>query len=142
MMELDETLWELFRKMDRPLTTGNRAERLSALKDWHALGDDPSRQEQLRLSDEFADWNWRPRYCGGEFDFGDEADFRRGVDLFVEMVRRRYSRSRPCTPSIARQTFGARAILYRLKAKIDVAQLAEEDIGATGWDRSEYARMT
>ncbi len=138
VMELDETLWELFRKMDRPLTTGNRAERLSALKDWHALGDDPSRQEQLRLSDEFADWSWRPRYCGGEFDFGDEADFRRGVDLFVEMVRRRYSRSRPCTPSIARQTFGARAILYRLKAKIDVAQLAEADIGATGWDRSEY----
>jgi hypothetical protein len=32
-----------------------------------------------------------------------------------------------------------RAILYRLRAKIDVASIAEEDIHLTGWDRSEYA---
>ena len=91
------------------------------------------------VSDEFADWCWRARYWGGEFDFGDEADFRRGVDLFVEMVRKRYNRSRPCTPSIARQQFGARSILYRLKAKIDVAPIAEEEVRAAGWDRSDYA---
>ena len=41
----------------------------------------------------------------GEFDFGDEADFRRGIDLFTELVRRRYSRSRPSTPTIARGNF-------------------------------------
>ena len=40
---------------------------------------------------------------------------------------------------IARQTFGIRSILYRLKAKIDVTPLAEADIHLTGWDRSEYA---
>ena len=60
----------------------------------------------MRLGEEFADWCWRPRYCGGEFDFGDEAYFRRGVDLFVEMVRKRYSRARPITPAITRQQFG------------------------------------
>jgi hypothetical protein len=55
------------------------------------------------------------------------------------MVRRRYNRSRPCTPVIARQHFGWRSMLYRLKAKIDVVPIAEEEIKATGWDRSEYA---
>ena len=80
------------------------------------------------------------RYCGGEFDFSDEADFRRGVDLFLEMVRKRYSRSRPCTPSIARQNFGFRSFLYRLGAKVDIAPIAEEEIRATGWDRSDYAK--
>jgi predicted unusual protein kinase regulating ubiquinone biosynthesis (AarF/ABC1/UbiB family) len=139
MLELDDTLWELFRKMDRPLTTGRRDERLAVMKEWSWIGDDPVEQDRLRLHDEFADWNWRARYCGSEFDFGDESDFRRGVDLFTEMVRKRYSRSRTCTPTISRQTFGWRSMLYQLKAKFDIAALAEEEVRATGWDRSDYA---
>ena len=139
MLELDDTLWELFRKMDRPLTTGRRDERIAVLKEWSWISDDPADQERLRLSDEYADWSWRSRYQQGAFDFGDEADFRRGVDLFVEMVRKRYSRARPCTPVIARQHFGWRSILYRLGAKIDVTPIAEEEVRAAGWDRSDYA---
>jgi predicted unusual protein kinase regulating ubiquinone biosynthesis (AarF/ABC1/UbiB family) len=141
MIEIDDTLWELFRKMDRPLTTGRRDERIAAMKEWSWIGDDPSDQDRLRLSEELADSQWRGRYCGGEFDYSNEADFRRSVDLFVEMVRKRYSRSRPCTPAIARQYFGWRSLLYRLGAKIDVAAIAEEEVRATGWDRSDYARM-
>ena len=79
------------------------------------------------------------RYGRGEFDFGDEADFRHGVNLMVEIGRKRYSRGRPYQMAIARQTFGVRSILYRLKAKIDVTPLAEADIAMTGWDRSDYA---
>jgi aarF domain-containing kinase len=140
MIELDDTLWDLFRKMDRPLTTGRRDDRIAAMKEWSWIGDDPADQDRLRLSDEFADWSWRSRYYGGAFDFGDEADFRRGVDLFLEMVRKRYSRSRACTPVIARQNFGIRSVLYRLRANIDIAPIAEEEVRATGWDRSDYAR--
>jgi hypothetical protein len=40
---------------------------------------------------------------------------------------------------IARQQFGMRALLYQLKAKIDVKPIAEEEVVATGWDRSDYA---
>ena len=94
----------------------------------------------MRVSEEYADWCWRARYHGGVFDFSDEADFRRGIDLFVEMVRKRYSKSRPSTPMIARQQFAVRAILYRLGAKLDIAPLAEQEVRATGWDRSDYAK--
>src|SRR3954452_20007313 len=139
MLELDDTVWDLLRKMDRPLTTGRRDERIAVLKEWSGISDDPSEHDRLRLTEEFADWQWHSRYFGGEFDFGDESDFRRGVDLFVEMVRKRYSRSRPCTPVMARQHFGWRSILYRLGAKIDVVPIAEEEVRATGWDRSDYA---
>ena len=83
MLEIDDTLWELFRKIDRPLTTGRRDDRIAAIKEWSWISDDPADEDRLRLGDEYADWSWRARYCGGEFDFGDEADFRRGVDLFV-----------------------------------------------------------
>jgi predicted unusual protein kinase regulating ubiquinone biosynthesis (AarF/ABC1/UbiB family) len=139
MVELDETLWELFRKMDRPLTTGRREDRVAAMKEWSWIGDEAAEAERLRLADEFADWSWRARYQGGAFDFGDEADLRRGIDLFVEMVRRRYSRARASTPTIARQTFAMRAMLYRLRAKFDIAPIAEEEVRATGWDRADYA---
>ena len=139
MVEMDDTLWELFRRMDRPLTTGRRDDRVAAMKEWSMIGDDPADADRLRLTEEYADWSWRARYSGGAFDFDDEAEFRRGVDLFVEMVRKRYSRGRPSTPVMARQQFALRAMLYRLRANIDVAPIAEEEVRATGWDRSDYA---
>ncbi len=139
MVELDDTLWDLFRKMDRALTTGRREDRIAALKEWSWIGDDPADEDRVRLTEEFADWSWRSRYCGCEFDFGDTEDFRRGIDIFVEMVRKRYSRARPCTPMMARQQMGWRAMLYRMRAKIDVAEIAEQEVPAAGWDRSDYA---
>lgn len=139
MIEIDDTLWELFRKMDRPLTTGNRQELIACQKEWSWISDAPEERERLRLAENFADWNWHSRYCGGAFDFADEADFRRGIDLFIETIRKRYNRARPCTPMILRQIFAWRSMLYQLKAKVDVAPIAEEEVKVTGWDRSEYA---
>jgi predicted unusual protein kinase regulating ubiquinone biosynthesis (AarF/ABC1/UbiB family) len=135
----DDETWDLIRKIDRPLTTGRRDDRIASIKEWTWADDVPDSDERIRLGDEFADWCWRPRYCGGEFDFADEAYFRRGVDLFIEMVRKRYSRARPITPIISRQQFGWVSMLYRLKARIDIRPIAEEEIKATGWDRSDYA---
>jgi predicted unusual protein kinase regulating ubiquinone biosynthesis (AarF/ABC1/UbiB family) len=129
--------WELYRKMDRPLTTGRREERLAVLKEWNDVRDDET--DRLRLFDEYTEWCWRPRYCGGDFDFGNEADFRRGIELFTEMIRKRYNRSRPSTPSVARCQFGWVSLLYQLRARFDVRELAEEEVKATGWDRSDYA---
>jgi hypothetical protein len=30
-------------------------------------------------------------------------------------------------------------VLYLLKAEINVSEIAEEEVKATGWDRSDYA---
>jgi hypothetical protein len=90
------------------------------------------------LTEQWADWCWRSRYCGGAFDFGDEDDFRRGIDLFSQLVGKRYSRARPCTPAFARNEFGLRSMLYRLQAKFDVRALCEEEVTAAGWDRRDY----
>jgi predicted unusual protein kinase regulating ubiquinone biosynthesis (AarF/ABC1/UbiB family) len=139
MLELDDTLWDLFRKMDRPLTTGHPEDRIAVMKEWSWISDDPADADRRRVTDEYTDWSWRARYCGGEFDFGDHADFRRGIDLFIEMVRKRYSRARACTPVIARQHLGWRGMLYQLRAKVDIVPIAEEEVKATGWDRSDYA---
>lgn len=142
MMEIDDAMWETFRRMDRPLTTGDRAERLAVLTEWADIGDDAANAERLRVMDAYGEWTWRPRFHGGPFDFGDEADLRRGIDLFVEMVRRRYTRGKPSSPMMTRHQFGWRAILYMLKAKIEIAPIAEEEVRATGWDRRDYALPT
>jgi aarF domain-containing kinase len=139
MLPFDEELWRLMRLMDRAFTTGRREDRIAAIKEWAWITDDPAEADYLRLSEEFCDWEMRARYRGGPFDFGDEADFRQGIDLFSEMLRKRYSKTRPCTPVILRQHMGWRALLYRLKAKIDVRSLAEQEVKASGWDRSDYA---
>ena len=102
-------------------------------------GDDPSDDDRVRLGEEFADWIWRARYCGGEFDFGDEADFRRRRRLVSATCPQTLHPQPPCTPSISRHIFGFRSIFYRLKAKFDIAAIAEEEVRATGWDRSDYA---
>jgi len=131
--------WRLLRLMDRGNTTGRREDRIAAMKEWCYITDDPIDADRLRLHDEFAEWCWLARYRGVAFDFGDEVDFRHGVDLFIEMVRKRYNRARPSTPAFARMNFGVRSMLYRLKAKIDSRIIAEEEVKATGWDRSDYA---
>ncbi|MCI0685314.1 MAG: AarF/ABC1/UbiB kinase family protein [Gemmataceae bacterium] len=140
MIELDDTLWSLMEGVDRAITTGSYDERIACLKAWNWIGDDPAEQDRLRLAERFVDWQWRSRSDARAFDFGDEADFRRGVDLFVEMVRKRYSRSRPCAPAITRQFFGLRSLLYQLRAKLDMARIAEKEVRAAGWDRSDFAR--
>jgi aarF domain-containing kinase len=140
VMPIEGEEWERFRKVDRPLTTGKAEDRLPVLKEWSDVRDDET--DRLRLCDEFAQWSWMSRYQGGVFDFGNEADFRRGVDLFVEMVRKRYSRARPNTPIISRNTFAMRSVMYQLKAKVDIRSIAEDEVKATGWDRSDYAPAT
>jgi predicted unusual protein kinase regulating ubiquinone biosynthesis (AarF/ABC1/UbiB family) len=139
MLPLDDELWEEFRFMDRAMTTGDRDDRIAANKRWCDITDSPEDAGRLNLTEAYADWCWRPRYCGGEFDFGDEQDFRRGIELFTQLVSRRYSRAKPCTPVIARSNFGWRSLLYRLKAKIDIRPIAEQEVKAAGWDRRDYA---
>lgn len=139
MMDLDDGMWDLFRRMDRAMTTARRDDIVAAVKEWSWVGNDPADDDRVRLMTDFAEWSWGARFRGGDFDFGNEADLRRGIDLFMEMVRKRYSRARACTPIMTRQQMGLRAMLYRLKANIEVAPIAEQEVRATGWDRSDYA---
>jgi hypothetical protein len=102
MLSLEGEEWELYRKMDKAITTGRREDRLPILKQWSDIRDDET--ERLRLSDEFAD-GWRPR-CSGGIRFRRRY-FRRGIDLFTKWsavlvarvpTRRHISASLACGP--------------------------------------------
>jgi predicted unusual protein kinase regulating ubiquinone biosynthesis (AarF/ABC1/UbiB family) len=136
VISLDDELWDLMRMTDRAMTTGLREDRIAAMKTWSGISDESS--DQMRLYEEFAEWNWRSRSVAGPYDFGVESDFRRGVDIFAQMVRKRYARCHRVTMTSTRGNFGWRSLLYRLRANFDIRALAESEIRATGWDRSDY----
>jgi len=56
----------------------------------------------------------------GPFDFGDPAHLQRGVEIFTRLIRKRYTRSHPMYIYFYRSVFGLRAVLYRLRARVDV----------------------
>jgi predicted unusual protein kinase regulating ubiquinone biosynthesis (AarF/ABC1/UbiB family) len=134
MLPIDDELRTLFQGIARALASGRREERIAAVKEWLGITDDPADAERLRLCVEYTEWAWRSGYLEGPFDFGDEADFRRGIELITQLVLRRYSPGRSCTGVILRHYFGLRSLLYRLKARIDVRSIAAEEVKAAGWD--------
>ncbi|HVW01008.1 MAG TPA: AarF/ABC1/UbiB kinase family protein [Planctomycetaceae bacterium] len=137
VISLEGEEWERFRRIDRPITTGRPEDRIAAIKEWCDIRDGET--DRLRLLDQFAVWEWLEHSRGGICDFGDEAELRVGIDIFTEMIRKRYNRARPNTPAIARGHFALRALMYLLKAQVDVWSLGEHEVQATGWDRSDYA---
>jgi len=130
--------WELMRLADRPLTTGRAEDRLAFLRHWIGDLDTEKDAELVRLSDAYMEWAWRPRAAARVYDFGDGVELRRGVDLLREFLRRRIGRGQPCSGLITCWEFLYRGFLYRLGARLDVRRIAEEEIGAAGWDRDAY----
>jgi len=76
--------------------------------------------KRMKLAVEFSDWAWEPILHEGPFDFGDLDYFRRGAENYGEHLRRRYTRSRPANTWLIKSIFGLRAMLARLKARVDL----------------------
>ncbi len=82
--------------------------------------------KRLTLLKSWGDWVWEPQRTDGPFDFGDASYFKRGTDIYKEIMRKRYIRSRPLNTWIARAIFGVRAILTEMEANIDYRAIWKE----------------
>jgi predicted unusual protein kinase regulating ubiquinone biosynthesis (AarF/ABC1/UbiB family) len=125
--------WELMRQAERAIY-GEPEEALHWVKRIAELPDDyPNDSERVRLLHKLAVWSWRPLRQAGPFDFSSGEHLREGVELYRELTRKRYTRGEPLCVLIARENFGYRAMLYRLRARVDVQALGREEVKATGW---------
>ncbi len=72
---------------------------------------------------------WHDNYLQTEdpFDFGDEKEFQKGIDMIKEIAESKYVRSIPVNTWINRTLYGQRALLYRLQAKVAVRPIAREE---------------
>ena len=90
--------------------------------------------EHLARSEEFGRWIWRPYRQDEPFDFGDPNYLREGVDLFAAIGRARTAAPwLTMNAFIARWYFGAGAMLYRLRARVDLRAIYLRERGAAGW---------
>jgi predicted unusual protein kinase regulating ubiquinone biosynthesis (AarF/ABC1/UbiB family) len=80
-------------------------------------------EKRLKLATDWCLWIREPVDCQGPFDFGDLDYFRRGVGLYGELVRRRYTRARPASTWFTKCAYGMRAMFAHLKAKFDLGEV-------------------
>jgi hypothetical protein len=90
-------------------------------------GDDPDLEIFIRLTEEYVNWVSEPLRRPGPFDFGDERHLQRGVDWMARIVRERRTPIHPMYFYWNRGVFGLTALLYRLRARVDVGELMEPE---------------
>jgi predicted unusual protein kinase regulating ubiquinone biosynthesis (AarF/ABC1/UbiB family) len=124
--------WELMRESARAVD-GSREDLVRALKRSVGLaGDQPIDPEHLRLLERLSEWSWRPVRHRGPFDFGDGQILREGVEVFRDMTRQHRTRGEPLCVLIARMNFGLFAMLYRLRARVDMRAIGVAEARAAG----------
>jgi aarF domain-containing kinase len=84
-------------------------------------------QEYVELLTESHKWTCEPIQHEGPFDFGNVEHLQRGIQLVVSLARKRYTRSHPMYLYFNRSVFGLRALLYRLRAQVDVKALHRQE---------------
>jgi hypothetical protein len=75
------------------------------------------------LLEESYQWVCEPIQYEGPFDFGNAEHLRRGIQGVIGLLRKRYTRSHPMYLYLNRSVFGLRALLYRLRAQVEVKAL-------------------
>ncbi|WP_369412370.1 AarF/UbiB family protein [Geotalea toluenoxydans] len=85
---------------------------------------EPDRLETVRRG---VDWQLEPNQAEGLFDFGDREFFRRGVECFMNLSRKRYTRGSPLYLWTNRLTIGGRAVIYRLKGRCDFRAIHRQE---------------
>lgn len=80
-------------------------------------------RERFDLLVKYTNWIWEPMRTPGVFDFAAHSYLERGMSLYGEIVRRRYTRSLPVNTWIGRCFIGLRVMAYRLRSRIDARTL-------------------
>lgn len=124
--------WRLQEEFERAVLTRDEVRMNRAIAK-ACLYNDPEEMEPERLEivGRGVRWQMDPWFAEGLFDFGDRDFFRRGIDSFLEISRKRYTRGAPLYLWCNRFTLGARALVYRLRGRCDFRKIYEEE--STGW---------
>lgn len=89
--------------------------------------NDPEIEDYVRMMEESLAWMMEPLREPGAFDFGDEGHFQRGVDWFTRVMRKRQVRAHPMYVYWNRSVFGVKAMLFRLRAQVDVHEIVRQE---------------
>jgi len=89
--------------------------------------NDPELDEYSKMMSESLAWMLEPLRQPGAFDFGSEKHFQRGVEWLERIARKRLHRAHPMYVYWNRSVFGLKALLYRLRAQVDVHEVVRQE---------------
>ena len=112
---------------ERALGEGGEALRRVMMRAADRDPDGPADEEYLALMKQYSDWMCGYLFHEGPFDFGSAEFMQRGIDVIVELGRKRHFRTLPINNWFSRQLLGLRALAHRLRARIDMKRLNEEE---------------
>jgi predicted unusual protein kinase regulating ubiquinone biosynthesis (AarF/ABC1/UbiB family) len=126
--------WECNRLADLAMRGGDDDMVRSIRASLGLAEDEALDPEILARTAELSRWMWRPFLHDGPFDFGDPGYLREGVDRFGALARARISSLWLLMNAfLARWCLGTAAMLYRLRARVDVRAIDERERLAAGW---------
>jgi predicted unusual protein kinase regulating ubiquinone biosynthesis (AarF/ABC1/UbiB family) len=84
-------------------------------------------QERIDLMVAWYHWVCEPVMTTETFDFGQVSYFRRGMELWRQLLRRRYIRTLPVNTWLTKSFLGMRAMLYGLGARVPFGRIMREE---------------
>jgi predicted unusual protein kinase regulating ubiquinone biosynthesis (AarF/ABC1/UbiB family) len=117
-------------EMERAAFAGDDDRLVAALAHGCDLKPHELRGERLRMMREYCGWLWAPLRSDEPFDYGAPDQYRDGVRLYGEFVKRRWVRSQPINVWLNKVFFGVRAMLTRLDARVAYGRIMREENAA------------
>jgi predicted unusual protein kinase regulating ubiquinone biosynthesis (AarF/ABC1/UbiB family) len=123
--EFSTAEWGFYKQVGRAYVQGHGLR--DAVIRSAALDPEKPDEEYVRFLEEYSHWLTDYMVLDRPWDFGDEAFIRRGADLIAETIRRRRFRSLPVNIWIIRQILGLRGVAYRLKARVNMKRIGDDE---------------
>jgi len=132
--ECDESEWELMLLGMRAFAQGGNTLR-EAIQRSALLSDEELAEEgRMALLESVCEWGWLPLRADEPFDFGDPEYLEKGVRIMGDLLRHRYTRTCPIFTWMNRVDYGLRAILFQLKARVNVCRIGDEEWKRAGFE--------
>ncbi|MCZ6654624.1 MAG: AarF/UbiB family protein, partial [Planctomycetota bacterium] len=120
--------WEFYKEVGRAFLAGDdEAYRRAMCRAADVDPNDPKNADHIDLLVKLGSWFQEYITHDGPFDFGNEKVLQQGIDMLATLTRKRYFRSLPVTTWINRQLLGVRSLLFRLRARVDMKTVCEEE---------------
>ena len=127
---LNDEEWAYSRCVQRGIDEGGEAFRESLIRSTVPIEGQKINEDHITLLGEMTHYFNDSLKIDEPFDFGNEEYIKQGFEMFSEFPKRRYFRGLPVNTWILRCLLGVRVLCYRLKAKVNMKRIYDQECKA------------
>jgi predicted unusual protein kinase regulating ubiquinone biosynthesis (AarF/ABC1/UbiB family) len=134
MREFNDREWEYLRLACEASNDGSRKAIIEhILRGTDFDENEVTNSEMMELMIAYCRWMWRPLVEPGTFDYRDPDVMREGIDIMQKFARLARPRQKAVNVFIQRSTLAGWGLQHRLGSQVNVYEIANEEVRATGW---------